>query len=196
MTSALYSQNDEQVHILREFEGFTGTFLDIGACDGRLNSNTLALVELGWSGILVEPSPQSFVKLHALHGNNPKLTLIHAAVGLTYGLTPFWDGPIGYSTTEPANLRKWQHLGFAESFLVPLIALRAIERHLPTIDFLSIDTEGTSVELFLNFEFISHPRLICVEHDGEITKCQLYAARMGYTPIAQNAENLIFKRKG
>jgi hypothetical protein len=44
-----YSQNDEETHIINKFKDKTsGTFLDIGAFNGRCASNTLALAERGW----------------------------------------------------------------------------------------------------------------------------------------------------
>ena len=54
----LYSQNNEQTYILEAFaEKSDGRFLDIGAYDAKLLSNTRALYERGWSGVMVEPSP-------------------------------------------------------------------------------------------------------------------------------------------
>lgn len=199
-----YSQNNEQEVISEVFGDFVGGFLDIGACDGRLNSNTLALVEKGWSGVLVEPSPRAFVKLQELHGANPKLVLIHAAVSLSHDLAPFWDGPsaLGYSTTEEGNRIKWDHLcAFENQFWMPTLPLMDLMPfvmglgYLSSFDLLSLDTEGTSVQLFQSFPFsMVKPRVVCVEHDGLIPDCQAVADRYGYREIARNAENLIYVR--
>ena len=191
-----YSQNGEQNHILRAFNGFVGRFLEIGACDGLLVSNTLALVELGWSGVMVEPSPRAFLELQKRHGRNPKLTLVHAAVGLNHGMSKFWDSPgaEGYATTEEGNRAKWQHLAvFEQPFYVPLVPWATILEEFPgTIDFLSIDTEGTSTDLFLAFPFdIEHPTVVCVEHDGRIAECLAHAQRWQYREVARNGENLV-----
>jgi FkbM family methyltransferase len=192
-----YSQNGEQRLILEAFGGFVGRFLEIGACDGLLVSNTLALVELGWSGIMIEPSPRAFLELHKRHGHNPKLTLVHAAIGLGHGMSPFHDSPQaeGYATTEEANRTKWQHLAaFDPPFFLPLIPITAILEAFPgPIDFLSIDTEGTSTDLFLTFPFgsILLPRVICVEHDGRIAECLVQARQYRYKEIARNGENLL-----
>jgi hypothetical protein len=69
-----YSQFDEQDAILAAFglqpwqtnlsPGNTdGRFLDLGAWDPITFSNTRALVELGWSGVMIEPSPGPFLEL-------------------------------------------------------------------------------------------------------------------------------------
>lgn len=96
-----YSQNREQAVILRNLAGINGTLLDIGANDGITFSNTRALVELGWSGVLVEPSRTAFLKLcsnmdaiklgdgfswfHQFDGPNGlyKITKIDESIGLT-----------------------------------------------------------------------------------------------------------------
>jgi len=194
-----YSQNGEQRVILEAFGGFVGNFLEIGACDGKLVSNTLALVERGWSGVMVEPSPRAFMALHERHGNNPKLTLVHAAVstGWEYGFSEFWDESTigGYSTTEESNRAKWQHLAkFPGPFWLPTIPMSAILSQFGNnIDFLSIDTEGTSTDLFLEFPFGGvRPNVVCVEHDGRIDECLTQAHRWKYREMARNGENLVF----
>jgi Methyltransferase FkbM domain len=64
-----YSQFDEQEHILQALrdvvhaDGSPFRFLDIGAWDPITFSNTRALVELGWSGVMIEPAPGPFLEL-------------------------------------------------------------------------------------------------------------------------------------
>lgn len=59
-----YSQFEEQDAILQAFAGKTdGRFLDLGAWDPITFSNTRALVGLGWSGVMIEPSPGPFLEL-------------------------------------------------------------------------------------------------------------------------------------
>ena len=60
-----YSQFEEQDHILRTFAGLDspGRFLDIGSWDPITFSNTRALVEMGWSGVMIEPSPGPFLEI-------------------------------------------------------------------------------------------------------------------------------------
>jgi hypothetical protein len=59
-----YSQFDEQDHILRAIYGIeAGRFLDIGCWDTVTFSNTRALYELGWAGVMIEPSPGPLVEM-------------------------------------------------------------------------------------------------------------------------------------
>ena len=67
----MYSQNDEEKIILDLLKDQpVGRLLDIGAFDGKTFSNSLALFEKGWSGVVVEPNPESLVALIKLHGKN------------------------------------------------------------------------------------------------------------------------------
>jgi hypothetical protein len=61
----VYSQFDEEKYVLEAFRGKVepGRFLEIGAWDAITFSNTRALVELGWSGVMIEPSPGPFLEL-------------------------------------------------------------------------------------------------------------------------------------
>jgi FkbM family methyltransferase len=204
-----YAQNGEDLIVLATFGDFVGRFLDIGACDGKVNSNTLALVERGWSGVLVEPSPKAFTMLQEIHRNNPKLTLVHAAVNTAWHLRPFWEtlldldelsvigtDSLQYSTTESRKRDEWcveARLGERPSFYIPTIPLSALFAF-GGVDFLSIDTEGTSVELFQAFPFESvRPWVVCVEHDGLIEDCKARVEPFGYREITRNLENILFK---
>lgn len=197
----MWSQNNEEQFIVEAFGDYVGRFLDIGASDGKTGSNTLALVERGWSGVLVEPSPRAFLKLQELHGDNPKLTLVHAAIGLNPRLEKFWDGPkaLGYATTEEGNRAKWEHLcSFQRPFYVASLDLLDFLRQIdnPPFDFLSIDTEGTSVDLFLAYRFpATYPKVLCVEHDGRIPECIERANELRYEEVCRNAENMVLVKK-
>ena len=55
-----------------------GSFLEMGALDGLMYSNTYAFEQvLGWKGVLIEASPKSFERLAR---NRPSQHTIHAAV--------------------------------------------------------------------------------------------------------------------
>src|SRR3990167_7319584 len=77
----MYSQKKEDHHIWNYFKDkLPGNLLDIGANDGRLFSNSLWLIEHGWGGVMVEPSPKAFKKLCDNHFSNSKLYLMQYAI--------------------------------------------------------------------------------------------------------------------
>ena len=77
-----YSQNDEESVICRLLEQTPineRNFLDIGAHDGVTFSNTRALSDRGWGGVLVEPSSRPFVGLMEHYNRRPGI-LVNVAV--------------------------------------------------------------------------------------------------------------------
>ncbi len=76
----MYSQNEEEKYILEYFGDKVGTFADIGCNDCQTLSNTRALYELGWKGILVDASPQAIAKCRQLY-NGHKGVYIYELIG-------------------------------------------------------------------------------------------------------------------
>lgn len=192
-----YSQHDEQRYILEAVGEARGRFLDIGAYDGIHFSNVLALIERGWEGLLVEPGLEAFDALLKNHGKNERLSLIHAAVGLKAGLVPFWDTPDLLSTVNACAYDRWaNYANYRPAFYTPTVMLNDILKTFPgPVDFVNIDTEGSSAELFLEFPLaLLRPRAACVEHDGIAPRLCQHARDCGYHLIYGNDENVVFAR--
>lgn len=194
-----YSQHDEERFILAAVGDSLGRFLDVGAYDGVHFSNVLALIERGWAGVLVEPGIEAFSALLINHSKNERLSLVHAAVGVKAGLVPFWDTPDAISTTDRKCRDLWANYGpgYRSSFLVSVVTFADIFAALPgPVDFLNIDTEGTSTDLFLDFPLASlRPRAVCVEPFGREEECRAYADSVGYVPVHENGVNIVFARE-
>lgn len=196
-----YSQNNEENLIAQVFDGKTdGRFLDIGAYDAKLLSNTRALYERGWSGVMVEPSPGPMTTLLKEYGNDPRIILVMAAVTKCAGLVKMHatDDPI--STSSEVALKIWQDDGykFYGSFLAQSITLELLVYLFGVnFDFIDIDVEGGSADLFLAaLTFPLRPRLYCVEHDHRHAELVPIAAKKGYRELARNGENCLFVRDG
>lgn len=191
----MYSQNDEELHIL-EHAGGPGILLDVGAFDGRTFSNSLALVERGWSGVLVEPSYHVFPALVKLHGRNPKLKLVQSLVGVKGGIVPFWNSPDAVSTTSSSHYETWKKQGQFDpvsfSVQVRISDLMMTFPELRRASVINIDTEGTSAELFLNFPFsLCLPKVFIVEYDNKKKECEEMASWFGYRTVYSSGENLV-----
>ena len=57
MAPVFYAQHGEDRALLEFFGGAPGFYVDVGANDGLSNSNTAALDQMGWRGLLVEADP-------------------------------------------------------------------------------------------------------------------------------------------
>jgi FkbM family methyltransferase len=203
--AATFSQNGEDLKIAEYTASIkNGKFLDIGGGDGITFSNSKALVDRGWSGVIVEPGIDSFRKLMELHGGNEKVTLVHAAVGADKQLARFWDCGDMYSTTEAGNFAKWkeyckkQGIPFKAPYWTPQISIvDLLAQFNGPYDVMSVDTEGTSVSIFsraMQSMWALPPRVIVVEHDGLQQACMAVVGAR-YEVVDHNAENLVLVRR-
>lgn len=192
----MYSQNDEERFILAVL-GERGRFLDIGAWNAIDKSNTRALYERGWTGVLVEPSPGPFRNCLAVYPPGNGVSCINAAVVIEPGPVEMWVTDDCCSTSDEETWRKWRKIVAYEParIQVPGITLEDIFQKHGEFDFVSIDTEGTSVDLmFRLLELGRRPRCICVEHDGRTGEILSRVTSLGYICAAGNGENVVLVR--
>jgi FkbM family methyltransferase len=190
----MYSQHEEEKYILEAFPSVIGRFLDIGAWLPKDKSNTRALYELGWSGVMIEPSPGPMGALLDEYGNDTSVTLVCAAVGLTAGLFPMKVSDDAVSTSNVEHYESWKtRTSFRGDLTVPHITLEHIARKFGSFDFVSIDAEKLSALLFLRMlDLAWRPRCICVEHDGRLDDLRTKASAAFYLETYSNAENSVF----
>jgi FkbM family methyltransferase len=194
-----YSQNDEESHILRIVGDQTGRFLDIGAYNPKLFSNTRRLFELGWSGVMVEASPGPFLDLLTEYGKSPTVQLVCAAVTPLRGLVRFHHSEAGVGTTSESHYQKWRDTAAFEGDFwtsgLPLGDL--ISQFGSGFDFVNIDVEGASASLFFDalWNHKLRPKCWCVEHDGRHEDMTAAVLKAGYCREHLNGENVIFARQ-
>jgi FkbM family methyltransferase len=202
----MYSQEDEEKHILEAFDvpwkdshGFggrdaaqkSGKFLDIGAGDPFDKSNTRALFELGWSGVMIEPAPRYMEALLLEYKFEPRIRLITAVVALTRGLFKLnvSNQPSSTIIDPPPSRDDVTYYGELE---VPALSVDDVSMYFGGFDFINIDAEGVSGEIFLRImELDWDTRCICVEHDERTTELLKAATKRGYKCTHANGTNLI-----
>lgn len=175
------SQYGEESHILRHFAGRLGRFLDIGAFDGTTFSNTRCLAELGWAGVLVEPSPAAFVHLlknYAGFGYD-NITLVNAGLAQSPGLRSFWcntkDGlsADAMSSYDAKHVAKFPKYPFKQMLAPAITWDMLLEWNKGPFQFVNIDVEGMNVEILTGLcDRIAQiqPEMVCVELDPESEK--------------------------
>lgn len=192
-----YSQYSEDLTIVPLFDK-PGRLLDIGAWDAVALSNSRALIEMGWSAVLIEPSPTPFMSLLKAYGNDPNVVLIHAALGFDRHCAEFWVTDDAVSTTEKEQYEKWKdHAKFIGKFWTPMITLADLFNQfgVPGFDFVNIDVEGKSVDVLAALMATqAMPKAICCEHDERIVEANGLVARHGYKQILLNGTNVVFAR--
>jgi len=158
-----YSQWGEQQIILDFFKGQAeGTFLDLGAFDGVTGSNTRALAELGWTGVMVEASPFAFADLVEEMRPFPEVRLVCAAAMSLGGVTAWQETCSQVSTAEVGgHVTPWVKHRFHVAVATPQAILAAFGGH---YDFVSVDVEGMDLDVIRSLgSLLSSTRLLCYE---------------------------------
>jgi FkbM family methyltransferase len=195
----MYSQNDEEQYILEHFAYCNaGRFYDIGAWTGIKFSNTRALLERGWSGVLVEPSPTAFVGLmENTKQYSERVTLVNAAITAKPELLKFYDAAgDAVGTLSEAHHDLWQpHMATMRELYIWTLPAAALFQKFGPAEFINLDVEGINWEIFACLPFQSERlRMICVEQETQ-GECMLQlAAHHGFRCIHKTAENLLLAR--
>lgn len=198
-----YSQSGEQSAILAalgwngEDLPITGSFLDIGAYHPFDKSNTRALFELGWSGLMIEPSPGPMRVLVKEYGNEPRITLIQAAITLEPGLVTLKVSDDAVSSSSAAVQETWKTAGgYFGSMLVPGLTLEQLSNQFGgAFDFVNIDAEGVSVDIALRMLSLGwEPKCFCCETDNRLQELAIAATAKNFRLTFDNGCNAVWVR--
>lgn len=199
-----YSQYDEEKYILAAFADdvigrvfASGRFLEIGAWHPTDKSNVRALYDLGWSGVCIEPSPGPLLNLLNEYATEPRITIVSAAVGKEPGLIDMHVTDDAVSTSDRQQYETWKTVTkFRGRLMVPVITWAEITNRWGGFQFISIDAEGNSAELFLAMlEAGLQPTCVCVELDGRLEELCAKATPLHYHLVYSNSTNGVFVRK-
>ncbi len=152
----------------------SGFFVEAGAYDGRTLSVSLALEQIGWRGLLVEPIPE-FAELCRTRRPNSKVA--HAALGGpdAHGETTFtvtqdqWGSLLSFCGEASAFHRaKLESENASERRItVPMNNLaNLLEGCTERVDVAVIDVEGSEVAVLKGFDLAKYrPRIMIIEDD-------------------------------
>ncbi len=192
----MYSQYSEESAILDACQGITnGRLLDIGAYHPKVFSNTRALYEAGWSGVMFEPGPRQMLDLIAEYGNEPRITLVAAAVGIEAIEAPLRVTDDATCTLSGSFADSHAESNYMGTIVVPVLTLERIFLRWGQFDFINFDAEGVSADLFMALmKTEARPRCICVEYDARLPELSEAATRAGYRVTMVNGTNAVFVR--
>lgn len=158
-----------------------GFFVEFGACDGLVVSNTLTLEKrFGWKGILAEPGRAWHERLPKNRSASIDKRCVSAETG--HQLEFFESDRLGNSSSDKDH----QYIGtITQSYKVDTVSfLDLLIDHSapPYIDYLSIDTEGHEKEVLSTFDFSRYKFgfITIEEHEG-------VSADDGVQPILEKA---------
>ena len=157
----------------------------MGALDGITYSNTKFFEDtMGWSGVLIEPIPSAFA---ALRLNRPRCALFQCAVSTKEAVVEMYDHGAVSSVKE--NTTEEFYNGWHREKDVKLIRVQARrldsilhEAGVKSIDFWSLDIEGSELEALESMDWSIPVKLICMENQVGDRKelCESILLRNGF----------------
>jgi len=164
---SFYAQYGQDKYLeSKVFKGFKkGVFIDVGAHDGKSLNNTLYFQEMnGWTGINIEPMPDTF---NELCKNRPSCTNLNLAVSdsngnsefiLNTGYTNMLSGLKKDYDQRHLNRLNYENKQFnAKTEIINVVTKRldtiCFEQNIKHVHFLSIDVEGAEFSVIKSINF-------------------------------------------
>ena len=170
-------------------------FLDIGAAFPIKFSNSYALQQRSWSGLLVEPNSTLLLKLEARRSQYVELAPV--AVSTRSGTSQLVRyGPLSslvesatndiYGAMRQRRIEQGNTEEIATQSFADLIATYKIP---PQIGYLSIDVEGLDFEILQHFPFdLIQVQTVTIEHNLDLTlraSINEYMNKQGYKRVSR-----------
>lgn len=186
----LNTLNARETGLVRQFFAAddAGFFVEVGANEPQLRSQTWHLEQIGWRGILIEPNPDLAEQLRQARTAQVFAVACSSPENAGRMLPLHVAGPLSSLDAE----RMAPGAQAERSVPVPIRTLDQIlvEAQAPPIDFLSIDVEGHEIEVLRGFDIGRwKPRLILLEdHVADLARHR-YLKRAGYRLIRRFDNN-------
>lgn len=197
------SQLGQELKVIKFYNSKkNGYFIEIGASDGIELSNTYLLeTQYEWKGICCEPIPSRFEKLVK---NRPNSTCYKEAVYNQSGLSLTFDIANNHDLLSGISEHIDRHKVVVDrnktSINVATISLLDVldNANAPLfIEYMSLDTEGSELEILKNFDFRKYTfGLIDVEHnfvEPRRTEIKNLLLSNGYIYIGDNQWDDMYK---
>jgi len=176
-----------QDSIILDLLGSDGYFLDLAANDALDLTNTLALERKGWTGLCVEPNPVYWYGL-----SHRKCTVVGALVAGTkmdkvkVKFRGVFGGIVGKLDNKLADWKKEPDAPEVTRYTAPIAEVLSKFQVPKTIDYMSLDVEGSEYEIMKDFPFETYTiRVMTVERPNR--KLKKLLTEKGYIYLAEIA---------
>jgi FkbM family methyltransferase len=201
---AYYGQHSEDVYIKTLFPNLTnGICIEIGAYDGISLSNTKHFEEIGWRALCIEPIPIAYEKCKTVRkecyqcciaekdSDDKEFTIFHLNENLC-----------AISSLEPDQRLIDSHSHLITDTSKIMVKVRGLNSLLAeldfpkVIDFISIDTENTELDVLKGIDLnVYNVKLFVIENNYDEPFCKDYLSQYGYEKIHRIAVNDFFIKK-
>ena len=183
---------DRYLHLNLFANKHNGVFVDVGAYDGFVGSNTLFFEKfMGWSGLCIEPDPAQFGKIPTYRSCDRLQVCIADKEGtarffsIADGLT-MMGGLVDYF--EPQDMKMIAERSKTKIVELPTRRLESVlkERNITEIDYLSIDTEGSELAILKSFDLARfNVKALSVENNRNAPQIPEYMQSAGYRRVVR-----------
>lgn len=196
---------DQIIHNLFFRNYFNGIFLEMGALDGLLYSNTKFFEDnLSWTGVLIEPNP---VQFELLENNRPFCKNFNALVSDSTEDLNFKYFHNAYAAVSGVNetlpdlhnevyFDKFNEFQQSTIKIKPRSLTSIIEESgFKHIDFFSLDLEGHEFNVLNSFDFSIPIKLILLEKlgsEGSLDPAEQLLINRGFVNMGRCAHNVIY----
>jgi len=180
-----------------------GIFVDIGAHNGKTDSNSLFFENLGWEGFCIEPNPEMFKELQNLR----KCKCLPYAVGDKNQTLQFFQikdenlsvlsGLVDEFSPRAIKIINDYNLEANQSFDYIDVECKTFESLIDVynIDFLSLDTEGNELKILQSIDFNKYDiNVITVENNDYDNKFIDFLTPNGYQFITRLGCDELYKK--
>lgn len=189
----MFSQFGEE-KIINEIFGsnYIGTCIEIGAYDGVIGSNSKYYENNGWNCVCIEPNPDAFNK--CLENRKKSICLNYAVSNVNednkkftiYTVNGTNQSAISSLVVDDRLVESHKHM--TNNVKEINVNIRTLDnilenecKNLTKIDFISIDTEGTELDILKGFDIEKwKPKLLLIENNYDENFLLEYLAKFGY----------------
>lgn len=183
---SVFTSDIERNLVSAFFRSQQGIFVEVGAFDPVVQSQSYHLEISGWNGVLVEPHP---AQAEALRQTRRAQVFEVACVGPEVAASPVsLLSQSGWSTLHFASNENAGRtvIEVASSTLDQVLAQSGFDR----VDFLSVDVEGSEPDVLRGFDFARYqPQLVLVDDFDRFGETRKVMARNRYKLVRRTGHN-------
>jgi FkbM family methyltransferase len=195
---------DHQIEKYLDFD--SGYYVELGANDGRLSSNTLYYEQFrNWRGVLIEPAPNLYLKCRKNRSGQNQIVcaacvsfdykdefvkIIYSdSMSVTLNVeTDVGDG-MAHAELGRQFLKPWETV-FTFGAVARTLSSILLEASAPhVIDFLSLDVEGAELEVLKGVDHKAFKFRYMLVECRDIGRLQSYLEPLGYRLLERFNEN-------
>ena len=196
-----YSQFGDDDYLLTLFEpSFKGTCIEVGSAQPIYGNNTYLLEQLGWTVHCIEPNPKLIERLRPIRKN-----VYQYAIGkmdldnIDFTICTLKDGnQEAISSLKVDEKLLENHIQYSPTLEKIKVNVRTLktfieENNISNIDLISIDTEGTELDVLIGLDLLKYrPKVFVIENNFENKLLRYYMSSFGYSHVKRMGVNDFF----